>query len=314
MTTPSRYSIFSNRYLIGVMLFALVGIGGSLLIPYIFIQESDIFIPIVSEKVPKGLIVTDMPLKGIEVRVRGLKSAMRALSRLKIRYTIDLSEVNVGVNTIPVRKARIPFPKGVSILEINPSAVTVKVEKEIKKKLPVRISLTGKPASGFAVVNTKAVPASVLLRGSLAILGPMDEVPTKHINITGRSGSFKKKVALDLKENLRLVDSSEIIFAHVVIREQIIDKIFDNIPVIGKQTPYVYRITPPTITIKVKGPSNLIEKLSGSRGIQAYIDLQDLKPGRYKKRATITLPVKTALIDAKPEMFDINITNQKTVR
>ena len=296
------------------MLFALVGIGGSLLIPYVFIQESDIFIPIVSEKVPKGLIVTDMPFKGIAVHVRGLKSIVRALYRLKIRYTIDLSKVTIGVNIIPVRKARIPFPKGVSVLKINPTVIRVRVEKEIKKNLPVRISLTGTPANGFAVVNTKAEPASVTLRGSVATLGPMDEVSTKRLNITGRSGSFKKKMTLDLKENLRLVDSSEVIFAHVVIGERVIDKIFNNIPVIGKQTPYVYRITPTTITIKVKGPSNLIEKLSEDRGIQAYIDLQDLKPGKYKKRATITLPVKITLIDAKPEMFDINITNPKTIR
>ena len=314
MTNLSRSSIFSYRYLIGVMLFALIGIGSSLLIPYVFIQEADIFIPIVSEKIPEGLIVTDMPLKGIEVHVRGLKSIIRALSNLKIRYTIDLSEVHIGANSIPIRKARVPFPKGVSILKIDPDVITVKVEKEIIKNLPVRISLTGKPAKGFVVAGTEAEPATVMLRGSEDSLGPMDKVSTKNIDITGLSASFKGKVALDLKESLRRVDSSEIILAHVVIREQVIDKIFNNVPVTGKQTPYVYRITPPAITIKVKGPSNLIEKLSENSGIQAYIDLIGLKPGKYKKRATITLPVKITLIDAKPEIFKLNITNQKIVR
>lgn len=52
MTIPSRYSILKNRYLIGVMLLALVGIGGSSLITYVFIQEADIFLPITAEKVP----------------------------------------------------------------------------------------------------------------------------------------------------------------------------------------------------------------------------------------------------------------------
>jgi YbbR domain-containing protein len=314
MTNPGRYSIFSYRYLIGVMLFALVGIGGSLLLPYVFIQEADIFIPVTSEKIPQGLIVTDMRLKGIEVRVRGLKSIIRALSRLKVRYTIDLSKANIGMNIIPIRKARFPFPKGVTIININPDVITVKVEKEIKKSLPVRISVTGNPAKGFSVVRMEVDPASVMLRGPAATLGPMDEVSTKHLDVTGLSGPFKKKVALDLKENLRLVDSSEIFLAHVVIKEQVVDKTFNNIPVIGRQTPYVYRIMPPTIMIKVKGPSNLIEKLSEDSGIQAYIDLGGLKPGKYKKRATIMLPVKTTLIDAKPEIFNINIANRKTIR
>lgn len=296
------------------MLFALVGIGGSLLIPYVFTREADIFLPITAEKVPNGLIVTDMPVKGMEVRARGLKSIIGALPRRKMHYTMDLSKVNIGVNTIRVRKDRVPFPKGVSILKIDPSVITVKVEKEIKKNLPIHISVIGKPANGFAVVSTKAEPASVTLGGSEATLGPMDEVPTKHININGLSGSFKKEVALNLKETLRRVDSSEIILAHVVIRERIVDKTFNNITVVGKQTPSAYRITPPTITIKVKGPSNLIEKLSEDKGVQAYIDLQGLKPGRHKKRATITLPVKITLIDAKPEIFDIIIAKQKTKR
>ena len=314
MTNSGRYSILNYRFLTGVMLFALIGIGGSLFIPYVFIQETDIFVPIVAENVPEGLIVTDMPVKGIEVHVRGLKSITRVLSRRKIRYAIDLSKANIGVNTIPIRKARVPFPKGVLILKFNPDIIAVKVEKEIKKNLPVRISLAGKPAKGFVVVGTQAEPASVRLRGPANTLGPMDNVLTKQLNITGLSGSFKRKVALDLKESLKRVNSSKIILAHVVIRERVVDKIFKNIHINGKQTPYEYRITPPTITIKVKGPSNLVEHLSEDRGIDAYIDLKELKPGVYKKRATITLPVKITLIDAKPEIFIIKIANKKTIR
>jgi YbbR domain-containing protein len=314
MTNSSRYTILNYRYLIGVVLFALIGIGGSFFIPYVFIQEADIFVPIVTEKVPKGLIVADMPFKGIEVHVRCLKSITRVLSRMKTRYVLDLSKVNIGVNTIPIRKALVPFPKGVTILKINPDIIVVKVEQEITKNLPVLISLTGKPAKGFAVVGTRAEPASVLLRGSVDALGSMDKVSTKQLDITGLTGSFKKKVALDLKESLKRANSSEIILAHVVIRERVVDKIFKNIHVIGKQTPYKYRITPTTITLKVKGPSNLIENLSEDRGIEVYIDLNGLKPGAYKKRATIMLPVKITLIDAKPEIFIIKIANKKTDR
>jgi len=313
MRNASRYTILNYRYLIGIVLFALIGIGGSLFIPYVFIQEADIFVPIVAEKVPKGLIVADMPFKGIEVHVRCLKTITKVLPRLKINYVLDLSKADIGVNTIPIRKALVPFPKGVSILKINPDIITVRIEKEVTKNLPIRISLAGKPAKGFEVVGTRAEPASVLLRGSIEALGPMDYVSTKQLNITGQTSSFKKKVALDLKESLKHANSSEVILAHVMIKERMVEKMFKNIHVIGKQTLYKYRITPSTITLKVKGPSNLIENLSEDKGIEAYIDLEGLKPGTYKKRATITLPVKITLIDAKPEIFIIKIANKKTV-
>ena len=314
MTNPSALSILTYRNLAGLILFFFIGIGIFFLWPYASIQEADIFIPVDTEQIPEGLIITNGPFTGIEVHVRGPKSILRTLSDLKIQYTIDLSGVKIGVNVIPVHQVRIPLPDGISILKINPDSITVKVENEIKKKLPVNITLTGKPAKGYMVVGAKAEPMSVILRGSEDTLGNMNKVSTKPINIKGFSNSFKKNVALDLLENLKLVDSSKIILADVVIKEQLTTQTFDNIPVQGDGGLYVYRITPPTITIKVKGPVNMIEKLYGGNGIQVYVDLKGLTPGVYHKRATITLPVKTTLIDAKPESFKVKIIDRKRIR
>jgi len=314
MTNPSTFSILSYRNLGVLILLFFIGVGIFLLWPYASIQEADIFIPVDSEKIPEGLIITNAPFTGIEVHVRGPKSIIRTFSDLKIQYTIDLSGVNIGVNVIPIHQAQISLPNGISILKINPDWITVKVENEIKKKLPVNISLTGKPAKGFMVVGLKAEPMLVILRGSEDTLGQMDKVSTKPINIKGLSGSFKKEVALDLVQNLKLVDSSKIILANVFIKERLTTKTFDNIPVQGDGSLYVYRITPPAITIKVKGPVNMIEKLFGSNGVQVYVDLKGLKPGVYNKRATITLPVKTTLTDAKPEIFKVKIMDQKRIR
>jgi len=313
MTNHSAFSILNYRNLAGLILFFFIGIGIFLLWPYASIQEADIFISVDTEQIPEGMIITNGPFTGIEVHVRGPKSILRTLSDLKIQYTIDLSGVKIGVNIIPVHQVRIPLPDGISILKINPDSITVKVENEIKKKLPVNITLTGKPAKGYMVVGAKAEPTSVILRGSEDTLSNMNKVSTKPINIKGFSNSFKKNVALDLLENLKLVDSSKIILADVVIKEQLTTQTFDNIPVQGDGGLYVYRITPPTITIKVKGPVNMIEKLYGGNGIQVYVDLKGLTPGVYHKRATITLPVKTTLIDAKPENFKVKIIDRKRI-
>lgn len=314
MPNPDVSSILSFRNLAGLILFFFIGIGMFLVWPYVSVQEADIFIPINSEKIPDGLTITNGPFSGIEVHVRGPKSIIRTLSNLKMQYTISLSGVNIGVNVIPVNQAQIPLPNGISILKINPDSITVRVENEIKKKLPVNISLTGKPSKGYRVAGTNAEPGSVILRGPEDTLVKMDKVSTKPVNIRGLSDSIKKEIALDLLENLTLVDSSKIILASVFIKEQLIIETFDNISVQGSGSLYEYRITPPAITIKVKGPVNMIEKLYRSNGIQVYVDLMGLTPGVYNKRATITLPVKTSLIDAEPGIFKVEIINQKRIR
>lgn len=314
MTNPGAFSIFSFRNLIGLILFLFIGIGIFLLWPYVSVQETDVFIPIDTEKVPEGLIITNGPFSGIKAHVRGPKSIIRTLPNLKIRYTIDLSRVNIGVNVIPIHQNQIPLPDAISILKINPDSIAVKVENEINKKLPVNISLSGKPAKGFIVTGTSAKPMSVILQGPEQMLEQINAVSTKPINIKGLSGSFKKEVALDLMENLKLVDSSIIVLASIFIEEQMITKTFDNIPVQGDGSPYEYRIIPPVIMIEVKGPANTIEKLYGNNSLQVYVDLKGLTPGVYNKRATIPLPVKTTLIDAEPENFKVKIIDRKKNR
>jgi len=311
MNTHSRLSMLHLRNLKRSILCFLLGVCFFLPGSCASLQETVILIPVDSTQIPAGLTITGPSLKGIEVHVRGPKSALRSLSNLKIRYVLDLSGVHVGINPIPIKKDRIILPKGISIIRINPTFLAVTIENKIKKELPVKISFSGKPATGFIVAGSVAKPLSVILQGPENILGPMDKVLTKPIEIKGLSESFKKEVALDLVEDLEIISPSEIIFAEILIQEKIVNKKFFDIPVEGKNSPFSYSITPPVLNIEVKGPVNIIEKLHREKWITVYVDLKGLTPGIYVKRATITLPVKTTLISVKPEKFTVRISNEK---
>ena len=307
MTNHSRLSILSHKNLKWLFLCFLLGICGFLLWPGLSLQETEIFIPVDSGQISAGLTITGPPLKDIEVHVRGSKSAIKTLSDLKPRYVLDLSEVNVGVKSIPINPDRIHLSRGITIIKTNPTFLTVRIANEIKKELPVKISFSGKPATGFLVAHALAKPLSVILRGPENILGTMEEVLTKPINIKGLSESFKKEIALDIVEDLEIIAPSEIILAEVFIEERIVTRKFYDIKVEGKDSPYVHSITPAAINIEVKGPVNIIEKLHAEKGIKVYVDLEGLKPGIYVRRAAITLPVKTTLIGVKPEIFTVKI-------
>ena len=273
-------------------------------------EETDIFIPVDIGKLPRGLTATDLPLKGIEVRVRGPKSAIETLSKLELRYKLDLPDTKIGVKAIPVEQDRIPLPREISIIEVTPSFLTVRIEKEINKQLPVIISFSGKPASGFFVSDAFAKPPSVIIRGSEFVLGPIDKALTKSIDVAGLSESFKKEIALDLPEGLEIIAPSGTILGEIVLKEKIVTRKFHDIRVEGKNTPYAFSITPPVIAIEVKGPVNTLEKLHTEKGINVLVNLKDLKPGVYVRRAAITLPGKATLVGANPEIFTVIIMDK----
>ncbi len=269
-------------------------------------HETDIFIPIDPGKIPDGLSITCPPLKGLEVRISCPESLVKTLSEIKPRYLLDLSNINEGVNNIPIRKDDIKLPSGISIINITPSFLTVKVEKELKKELPVIVSFSGKPAPGFFTYAVTR-PSSVMLKGPENILGPIEKIFTKPVDVNGLSESFKKEVALDLPECLDIISFSGIILAEVFIEEQIEAREFKNIPVKGKDSTYTFSITPSAIDIEVKGPVNVLEKLYQENGLEVCVDLKGLKPGIYVRRASIILPVKTILVGVKPEIFTVKI-------
>jgi len=307
MTTPKRPSNLKPGLIKWILLSLFVGLGIILIWPKVSIDEADIFVPIIIGKRPAGLTVAGPRQKGLEIRVRGPKAAIKTLSGLKLEYVLNLTGIKPGVQSVPVQTALLSVPKGISIIGSKPSVLTVTVENEIKRELPIVIAFSGEPATGFLIADAIATPATITLCGPESILAPLDKIMAKPIDITGISESFKKEVALNLAEKLEVASSSNLIKADVLIAEKIATKTFAAILVNGKDSPYGFLITPATIDIEVKGPVNILEKPDTKKDITVYIDLKGLKPGVYVRRATITLPVKTTLFNVKPEIFTVKI-------
>jgi YbbR domain-containing protein len=269
--------------------------------------ETDILVPIDPYKLPEGLTLIGPPLKEIEVRVQGARSALELLSLDKPRYNLDLSSVTIGVESIPINPDMLQMPDGVKITRVNPAYLTVRVDRRLKKPVPVTISVSGKPAASFYVDDLLVKPSTVMICGPETVLGSIDAILTKPIDINGRSESFRKETALDLAAGVEVCASSGIILAEIYIAEKEITRRFTDILVEGENTPFDFRISPPTITIEIKGPQKIVENLQPQKDIRVRVELKDLNPGVYVRRATIILPVKTSLVIVEPKLFTVKL-------
>jgi len=277
--------------------------------PCISFEEVEILIPVEVKNIPKGLTLTGPPFRNIEVHARCPVSMVNELFRSDISYLIDLSDVSVGINSIKIEQKRIAIPDKVSIISINPSFLAVRIDNEIVRQLPVEVAISGKPDAGFYIPRTLAEPSSVVLRGPEHILSKMEKVKTRPVNVSGFSESFKKETSFDIHEELHVVSPDKLTIAGIFIEEIIESRKFGDIPVKGKNTSYAYTITPPVINIEIHGTVNNLENLSVKDDIQVFIDLNGLEPGRYVRRASIIIPIKTTLVSAKPDKFIIKIVN-----
>ena len=274
-------------------------------------HETDILISVDPYKLPEGLTLIGPPLKEIEVRVQGALAALEYLALNKPRYSLDLSGVAIGVESIPINPDMLQMPDGVKITRVNPAYLTIRVDRRLKKQVPVMISVSGKPAASFFVDDLLAKPSMAMICGPETVLDPIDAVLTQPIDVNGRSESFKKETALDLGAGVEVCVSSGIILAEIYIAEKEVTRRFTDILVEGENTPFNFSISPPTITIEIKGPQKIVENLQPEKDIRVLVELKDLNPGVYVRRATITLPVKTALVIVEPKLFTVTLVGRK---
>ena len=286
------------------------GLTGNLLPANAQESESHIKVPVVIQNLPPGRMVTGPSFQGIELRVRGPAALLATLPDLKLEYILDLSAMKTGIHTVRIHIGQLNLPHDLSVMSIQPQSMQVHLEIEARKEVDVTVFFKGTPAPGYFISKTSTAPRGVLLRGPKHVLDKVKNVSTHPIDVTDVSESFKKEISLDLSNGLEVLSPKTPILAEITVSEEILTKLFPDITVQGNDSKHTYEITPPVITIIVKGPAKLLESLSTSPDFNVYVDIKGLDPGVYVRRATLELPVETTLISAAPEIFTVSITKK----
>ena len=269
--------------------------------------ETSILIPIKIKNLPHGLIITGPALTDLEALVKGPQTILDTLTDEKLFYLLDLSGVKIGLETILLDSKNLRLPPMISLVKLHTASITLRFAREITKPLPVIIALNGSPGAGFVVQEALAQPANVILSGPEEVLSHINKVNTKPIDVSGATESFKKEIVLDLLESVSIISPDKVVIAKILISEKITTRTISNIPVTGQGSPYRFEIMPQTISIKISGPLNILKKLQLQDRIKVHVDLRDLKPGVFVRRAIIDLPLKATLVSVEPKLFTIKI-------
>ena len=273
---------------------------------------AEAFVPLILGPPPAGLVVFGPVPKGVGIRVRGPRRLVEALIQTPPPCRVALTGVKEGSVPVPLTEAHFDLPQGVVLTAAEPALVTLKIDRQIVKQIPVTVVYKGKPAAGYTVGDAGATPASVRLTGPARTLAPLVQVPTEAADLTGATEALRKSLALDLPEGILVAGETRTVMARINIVETVISKHFTNIPVAVRNAAFPARVSPPGIDIDVKGPANRLEALKPHQGIEIYVDLAGMAPGVYVRRAVIGLPVETTLLGARPELFTVTLDGGNT--
>ncbi|KKM11705.1 hypothetical protein SY88_07220 [Clostridiales bacterium PH28_bin88] len=230
------------------------------------IVEQVLSVPLETRALPGGLVISDRPAT-VKVRLEGRQGQVQDLSSRDVRAFVELNDARTGENVVPVQAT---VPKGVDIVSISPERVTVSVDKVTEKQVPVTVTVDGKPASGYRLLDPVLKPSQVIVTGPHKSLDQIDRAFVE-VTVEGVKENYLEKLPLRVgsgKEDNKALewvnvkpDTVEVFIP--VVQELPVKQVPVQVDVQGTPADG-YRVAGVTFeprTVKVSGPQEVLDTL-----------------------------------------------------
>lgn len=135
-------------------------------------------------------ITSEVP-RSLTLRVRGPLSRLRALDANQTGVVLDLRSAGEGEQEIAVRTRDVVVPSGFEVLAVSPSHIPLRLERIVRRRLPVRPPVSGMPSAGLVVGRVLTEPATVLVSGPRLLLEGMPALTTDPVAVDGAKGTVE---------------------------------------------------------------------------------------------------------------------------
>jgi YbbR domain-containing protein len=151
--------------------------------------------------IPRDLVLTSSVPDSVALQLRG--SLSRALDpRNPLEVLLDLSDARPGTNSYPINGGDITVPPEVEVVSVEPSAITLELERRQTLNLAVQVIIEGVPAPGFVIGEFRTMPATLRVQGPEGRLAELEFVETAPVSVEGATAPVEASVQPVLSDPL----------------------------------------------------------------------------------------------------------------
>lgn len=245
-------------------------------------------------RLSEGWAIFKQSANTVTVTFRGSQEDIRLTDHKQIKAVVELpTNAIAGSGEIPVTPHDIQGARNVRAVHVEPGQVTISLDLEAEKRVPVKSRTAGKPLSG-EVEELICEPAIVLLRGPAQQLKQTEWVYTEPVDVDGRLEGFVKRCRVLPPSNTWTphIEPTEV-QVKVVIVEKTETLEWKDLPVNAvtkPNTPVSVTLTPARATVVLTGSADTLETLKKTTP-KVFVDCIDLDPSlTYDLPVTIHVP------------------------
>ncbi|MCS7164127.1 MAG: CdaR family protein [Thermodesulfovibrio sp.] len=182
--------------------------------------ETSLEVPIEFKNTPSGMEILKQNVKKVTISVSARERILKELMQNNVRVVIDLSNVKLGENLIPITKSSVKLPRGIEILRIEPSQIKIYLDEKSQKIVPVKVVLTGNPSKGFYVAAVSSEPSSIKIEGAKRELDRIRVIKTETIDIEGISEDLNIQAKINPEGKIFRTDR-DTVYVNIKLRRQL---------------------------------------------------------------------------------------------
>jgi len=272
--------------------------------------ERRVAVPVVYRNLPPQYEITGDELDVVTVQVRGGDNVISSLKPGEDLFLkVDLTDARDGQNVLPLRTDMVTARLGIKVMQVDPGAVTLLLERSGELSLPVRPTIEGEPASGFAVAGVTVEPASVTVAGPVSRLRDLTSALTERISVDGRSATFTQEATVGVPDpGVRLLEARTAVVTVKVTPAPPGERMVEGLPVEVRGVPSGREglADPAQVAATLLGSAAALVGLEASR-LAPYVDVAGRGPGRYNLPVRIDLPAGFTLVNLEPATISMRI-------
>jgi YbbR domain-containing protein len=241
---------------------------------------------------PDDRVLVSERVDEVRVTIRGTSRRMRTFDERELpRINVDLRNVTMG--EIAFTPEMVQVPAGLTVAGISPRSMRVAFDTLTEKFVEVAPGVAGRPQHGYIVVDVKAAPVTVKVRGGERLLAALSSVRTREVSLEGRTESFNALAALVPPDGIELVGAEQA-QVQVHIDEELVTRKMPGLAVSVHGDgidPARWKVTPSHVEVTLTGALLAVEKsrdllspvvrlATSDRGArEAMVTLDGLPPG-----------------------------------
>jgi YbbR domain-containing protein len=272
------------------------------------IVERSLRVPLEFRNIPEGVEVAGDPPAAVDVRVRGSSGILSRLVPGEVVVILDLRSARPGSRLFHLRADEVQTPYGVQVTQVAPPTLSLELERTLQRTVPIVPALEGDPAPGFVVGRVVADPSTVDVVGPEGRLKEVGEATTEPLSVDGANAPVTDTVTVGVSDPAVRLREPESAKVTVEIVPAPIERVVPGVPVRLRNVTNGLRasVTPNTVRVTVRGGRELLDGL-GSDGINAFVDLAGLGPGRYNLRVRADPASTFGVVRIDPPAADVRV-------